>query len=484
MESQFFVDWLTWTVLGVVLGTGIIHLAIAVLHTGWIDVIYSAFALLCSAALIRLGTGWDAPADYLSGILLVLSLISLAVLYAVFFADTPRQETRPASAQNQRDDQGRPGLLLPGLVLTPSACVVVFMRDELTFAQSTAVALWPFAIWTLINNLRNKRLTAKEKADSVKVVLLLFVGVALGLLDLWNWITVGVALVIAERVTRALRQSRSKPRWICGAGAVTFAVSIGTTALSFEGYLQLHNAFLPGIAALALSMSLFLAFRYAETSMEADRKTQELEHARRLQLSLLPTAFPTHPAFDFSWQMRTASEVGGDYYDFSIAPNGALTLCVGDATGHGMDSGLVVTGTKSLFQTFADASSITDSLQVMSRSLRGMNLPRMGMAMTLLRLEKNGCTVSSAGMPPVMIYRVATRNVEEIEVSGYPLGVSDFPQYQEERFEVAVDDVILMMSDGLPERLNSVEEYLTTNVPRRCSRTSQAEHRPKSVMPC
>jgi serine phosphatase RsbU (regulator of sigma subunit) len=89
----------------------------------------------------------------------------------------------------------------------------------------------------------------------------------------------------------------------------------------------------------------------------------------------------------------------------------------------------VVTGTKSLFQTFADAPSITDSLTVMSRSLKGMNLPRMGMAMTLLRVA-NGttCTVSSAGMPPVMVYRSEAGEVEEIELSGYPLGVEGRPQ--------------------------------------------------------
>ena len=47
--------------------------------------------------------------------------------------------------------------------------------------------------------------------------------------------------------------------------------------------------------------------------------------------------------------MRTATEVGGDYYDFHLADDGALTVAVGDATGHGARAGTMVTVIKSLF---------------------------------------------------------------------------------------------------------------------------------------
>ena len=47
--------------------------------------------------------------------------------------------------------------------------------------------------------------------------------------------------------------------------------------------------------------------------------------------------------------MRTATEVGGDYYDFRLTPDGALVAAVGDATGHGATAGTMVTVVKSLF---------------------------------------------------------------------------------------------------------------------------------------
>ena len=217
---------------------------------------------------------------------------------------------------------------------------------------------------------------------------------------------------------------------------------------------------LVGITGLALSLTMFTARRVFDITADNARKSQELSEARRIQLSLLPEVTPVLVSANIAWRMETATEVGGDYYDYSLTDSGTLTLALGDATGHGMDSGVVVTGTKSLFQTFADAPSITDSLTVMSKSLKGMNLPQMGMAMILLRVEDSTYTVSSAGMPPVLIYRSTTGEISEILIAGYPLGISRNAKYKQETFEMSSGDVILMMSDGLPERMNQEEELL------------------------
>jgi serine phosphatase RsbU (regulator of sigma subunit) len=234
--------------------------------------------------------------------------------------------------------------------------------------------------------------------------------------------------------------------------------------LLFTGSLSAHLAKQFGRTNRALDERVSEVQRLSEANLAQERALRtrlerELGEARKLQISMLPRHRPEMPGTAVAWQMQTATEVGGDYYDYSLADDGTFTMCIGDATGHGMDSGVVVTATKSLFQTFADAPSIADSLKVMSKSLRGMNLPRMGMAMAFLRLQDSTMTVSSAGMPPLMVYRAGTGEVEEVKVSGYPLGLSATAQYEEETFEVSPEDVILMMSDGLPERLNPEEEY-------------------------
>jgi hypothetical protein len=73
------------------------------------------------------------------------------------------------------------------------------------------------------------------------------------------------------------------------------------------------------------------------------RKTQELEEARNLQLSMLPKELPQLPNLDIAVYMKTATEVGGDYYDFHVGMDGTLTVVLGDATGHGMKAGTMVT---------------------------------------------------------------------------------------------------------------------------------------------
>jgi serine phosphatase RsbU (regulator of sigma subunit) len=186
---------------------------------------------------------------------------------------------------------------------------------------------------------------------------------------------------------------------------------------------------------------------------EYDRKSEELEEARRFQLSLLPKALPEHPGFDIAVSMRTATEVGGDYYDFHLAEDGTLTAAVGDATGHGARAGTMVTAVKSLFSAFAGQTGPRELLDEAARAVRRMELGRMAMGLAVVRLRNGALDLSSAGMPPVLVYRKESGKAEEIALQGMPLG-GFAASYQEHRLELAPGDAILMMTDGLPELAN------------------------------
>jgi serine phosphatase RsbU (regulator of sigma subunit) len=64
---------------------------------------------------------------------------------------------------------------------------------------------------------------------------------------------------------------------------------------------------------------------------------------------MLPEKFLYHQEFEIAALMQTASEVGGDYYDFYEGPGNQLTIAIGDATGHGARASMLVAATKSLF---------------------------------------------------------------------------------------------------------------------------------------
>lgn len=190
---------------------------------------------------------------------------------------------------------------------------------------------------------------------------------------------------------------------------------------------------------------------------EYERKTRDLEEARAFQLSLLPKTLPAHPAFDIAVSMQTATEVGGDYYDFHHSETGVLTVAVGDATGHGARAGTMVTVVKSLFSADSGWSGPKEFLTGAATAVKRMELGRMAMGLTLARLEGTTLTLAAAGMPPALLFRAASRTVEEIALEGMPLGGLAF-EYKEARLGVEPGDTLLLMSDGLPELLDGTGE--------------------------
>ena len=216
---------------------------------------------------------------------------------------------------------------------------------------------------------------------------------------------------------------------------------------------------------------------------ENARKTQELEEARLFQLSLLPSTVPDDPRFRVAVLMKTANEVGGDYYDFGTSEGGALTVAVGDATGHGATAATMVTVIKSLFVAADDDSSPAGFLDSAARTIRRMRLGRRNMALTVARLEDGAAVIASAGMPPVLLHRPAEPDISEIAFEALPLGSLIGDTYKERRLDLESGDTLLFMTDGLPELQNVDGEILgyekVSEIFQRC-----AEDDPESIVAC
>ena len=204
------------------------------------------------------------------------------------------------------------------------------------------------------------------------------------------------------------------------------------------------------------------ARRREEIEAENEARARELEEARQLQISMLPRAVPRLPHVQIAAYMKTATEVGGDYYDFHLADDGTLTVVVGDATGHGLKAGTVVTATKSLFNHLAATDDIPEIFHSSSRALKQMNLRSLFMAMAMIKLQGDRLSIGSAGMPPLLLYRAGEQRVEEIFIKALPLGSLANYRYHEHRYTLAPGDVLLLMSDGFPERFNPRGEMLET----------------------
>ena len=291
--------------------------------------------------------------------------------------------------------------------------------------------------------------------------------------------TAAITFEMLRVMVGAIRRQLPGAR-IVGTGLLLLSLTLAQSLLTTPNMLTYGL----GLFGMILALSIYLAREYARTNenleeqlvqvkqlsaaalehekvkAENDRRTAELEEARQLQLSMLPKKLPNLPHLDIAAYMKTASEVGGDYYDFHVGEDGTLTVAVGDATGHGLKAGTLVSSVKSLFISLAYHPDIPHIFHRISAVLKEMKLRGLFMAMTMVKVRGNQMTVSIAGMPSVLIYRALTGEMEEVVIRALPLGGIAKYQYQQQELTLAVDDVVVLMSDGLPERFNVRDEML------------------------
>jgi serine phosphatase RsbU (regulator of sigma subunit) len=186
------------------------------------------------------------------------------------------------------------------------------------------------------------------------------------------------------------------------------------------------------------------------------RMKQELEYAREIQLSMLPRRAPDLTWLDVAALSLPATEVGGDYYDYFELDDDRLAVVVGDVTGHGVASGLVLSGVRSSLNLLHDEmehpGAVLDRVNLM---LKRTSAPRMLMTLAIALLDRRNGTavVSTAGHPPALI-RGTGGGVIEAGSGAFPLGAMNQARYVEDRVDLEPGDVVLLYSDGLVETMN------------------------------
>ena len=187
--------------------------------------------------------------------------------------------------------------------------------------------------------------------------------------------------------------------------------------------------------------------------IEDDRKNKELKAAQDLQNSLLPKHLPKRADLDIATYIRSSTEVGGDYYDFFNEDGGLLISVCGDATGHGVASGMMVSVTKTALNGLADLKP-NQMLNRLNSVIKKVDLGILRMSLNVVEFGKNEITLSSAAMPPIYFYNAKDGLLEEFSNNGLPLGSLRNEEYVLEKRNFEEGDVIVQFSDGLPEAPN------------------------------
>ncbi len=257
--------------------------------------------------------------------------------------------------------------------------------------------------------------------------------------------------VSAHENTQRIDAEIQRLRRVLGLGGLSFGLLLAAAASLAARQVGRRN-----------ERQLERAHRLERQVLEAEnsRKADELESARQLQLSMLPSVLPKPPKLELAAEMHTATEVGGDYYDFAMADDGTLTAIVADVTGHGIEAGTMVATLKGLFIHCAGEPTLEALLGQMADTLQRVGLPRLLVAVGLARLRGLELELVGAGLPPALVYRASGRKLERVELDGIPLGGSIRSWAAVKRTRLSPGDAVVLMSDGLPELLNPEEEVL------------------------
>ena len=228
------------------------------------------------------------------------------------------------------------------------------------------------------------------------------------------------------------------------------------------------------IGLFAVILFLFLAFLTsmlfgaaksneqlkASIKERQERLRKEMQVAKTIQASALPCVFPPYPnilEFDIFAQMKTAKQVGGDFYDFFFLDNDHIAFLIADVSGKGIPAAMFMMTAKTTIRSIASSSNApADILAKANARLAENNEADMFVTVWLGILDpKTGIlTYSNAGHNFPLIKR-ADKSIEWIR-SKPSLVLAAMPEAKYKSFEITLrpGDILFLYTDGITEAVN------------------------------
>jgi len=195
--------------------------------------------------------------------------------------------------------------------------------------------------------------------------------------------------------------------------------------------------------------------RKLREQLDEKRRQLEAELARAaVQAHLLPREEPLLPGWDVAAVCQPAREVGGDFFDWQVDGDTALTVTLGDVMGKGMAAALLMATVRAALRAVAPARGPSERVAAVGRGLAA-DLDRSGSFITLFHAQIDGIAGDiryvDAGHGLALVRR-ADGGVEPLRgPEGPPLGIETGTVYAEGQARLAPGDTLLIYSDGLPD---------------------------------
>jgi sigma-B regulation protein RsbU (phosphoserine phosphatase) len=201
-----------------------------------------------------------------------------------------------------------------------------------------------------------------------------------------------------------------------------------------------------------------------ETTAAKQKLESELSIAAQIQRTMLPrTNVDTNLPYDISAVLKPARIVGGDLYDFFLMGSDRLCLIIGDVADKGFPSALQMARTITLIRTLTKANSTPSQiLSAVNQELCVDNEECQFVTVFcgVLELGSGDFTYTSGGHDAPILVR--DRHVQHLELETMPpLGIYEDATFEEHKFKLVANDLILFYTDGITEAMNLDGEFFS-----------------------
>jgi serine phosphatase RsbU (regulator of sigma subunit) len=201
------------------------------------------------------------------------------------------------------------------------------------------------------------------------------------------------------------------------------------------------------------------ALREAETHRQVERLEHDLDVARNIQQSLLPTSMPEMQGFDIAAWNQPADQTGGDYYDWQPLPDGKILVALADVTGHGIGPALLAAVCRAYARTNFNADNgLFNAMSRINSSLSADLKEGRFITFVAAICSPGSAAVEllSAGHGPLFFFTPGEDRFDAMNAHGMPLGimsslVSDPPQV----LTLSSGDLVVLATDGFFEWENA-----------------------------
>ena len=227
----------------------------------------------------------------------------------------------------------------------------------------------------------------------------------------------------------------------------------------------IHKPFSAPVVKARVRTHLMLREAHAQIAKQLVEINTELEMARQIQLSILPSSTPKIAGMEIVARYIPMTSVAGDFYDFIVVDGSHIGILIADVSGHGLPAALIA----SMLQVALTAQARHASEP--AKVLAGLNQALCGKfqhnfvtaAYVYVDLEKNTISYGGAGHPPLLLWRKSTGATSQLLENGLVMGQFEEATYDSLQVPIEAGDRFVLYTDGIPETNNPTQEEFGTD---------------------